>query len=205
MNINKLKAAEREFLAQYPDGFEDEALIKIAKRHNMSKHVAFAQEHLGPDSGSNVEKAIANIVLLISRSSMVSFFEKPKFKDLVARLDAHQKAFLVDSMLALIHGDQQSGFDGVVDILRQEKLARWSLTTIVPAYYAPNDAVFVKPTTAKGIIAGLEVEGLVYKPQPTWEFYQVYKALIDELKPQVDPRLSPSNAAFTGFLMMTVV
>jgi len=38
-------------------------------------------------------------------------------------------------MLALIHGDQQSGFDGVVDILRQEKLARWSLTTIVPAYY----------------------------------------------------------------------
>ncbi len=204
MNWAKLKAAERAFLGRYPNGFDDAALIGLTKRHNLAKHVAFAQEYLTPESGARVAKTLANIELLVSRSSMVSFFEKPKFKGLIARLDRHQQAFFVDSMLELLHGDQPAGFAGLVDVLQQEKLARWSLVTIVPTYFAPSKAVFVKPTTAKGILAALEIEHLVYKPQPTWAFYEGYRDLIEQLKAAVDSRLSPSNAAFTGFLMMAL-
>ena len=62
---------------------------------------------------------------------------------------------------------------------------------------------FVKPTTTKNVIRQFEVADLVYKPQPTWQFYADYRDLIAEMKELVDPSLSPNNAAFTGFLMMT--
>jgi len=203
MNLEKLKAAENAFLRQYPGGFADPAMQDIAKKHKMDKLVEFAQEHFMPDSYSHVEQTAANMVKLISRSSMVSMFEKPKFRDFVARLDQNQKAYMVDSLLEFIHGKQQTGFEGLVDLLRTEKLAKWSLLTIIPSYYAPTKEVFVKPTTAKGIIAHFDVASIVYKPAPTWAFYKGYRRLVVQSKKKVDKSLSPSNAAFTGFLMMT--
>ena len=151
-------------------------------------------------AGSHVEKTVADMVKTVSRSSMVSMFEKPKFRDFCGRLDQSQKGFLVDSLIELLHGDQQAGFEGMVDLLLTEKLAKWSLVTIIPAYYAPNKEVFVKPTTAKGVIAHFDIEGLVYKPRPTWEFYTGYRTLINQAKKKVDKKLSPSNARFFRIL-----
>jgi len=205
MNLEKLKQAEADFLALHPEGFADPSMQKVAKRHRMDKMTEFAQEHFSPDSHSNVEQTAANMVKAVSRSSMVSMFEKPKFRDFVARLDRVQKGYLVDSMLEFLHGDQKLGFESLADLLRTEKLAKWSLITIIPAYYAPKKEVFVKPTTAKGVINYFEIPDLVYKPAPTWEFYKGYRKLINQSKRQVDKRLSPSNAAFSGFLMMTVL
>ena len=204
MNLEKLKQAEASFFATYPEGFADPGMEKILKRHNMSKMTEYAQQSFSPDCYSHVEQTSANMVKAISRSSMVSMFEKPKFRDFVARLDANQKAYMVDSMIAFLHHDQQAGFEALVDLLRTEKLAKWSLLTIIPAYYAPTKEVFVKPTTAKGIIAEFEVPKLVYKPQPTWEFYTGYRTMINKYKKKVDKRLAPSNAAFSGFLMMSL-
>lgn len=203
MNLEKLKAAEASFLRQYPGGFSGPAMQEIAKKHKMDKHIEFAQEHFTQDCYSQVEQTAANMVKLVSRSSMVSMFEKPKFRDFVARLDQNQKAYMVDSLIEFLHGKQQLGFEGLVDLLRAEKLAKWSLLTIIPAYYSPSKEVFVKPTTAKGVIAHFDVDKLVYKPTPTWAFYKAYRSLINKSKTQVDKTLSPSNAAFTGFLMMT--
>jgi hypothetical protein len=45
---------------------------------------------------------------------------------------------------------------------------------------------------------------LEYKPLPTWAFYLGYRDLINTAKQQVDSSLSPSNAAFSGFLMMAM-
>ena len=131
-------------------------------------------------------------------------FEKPKFRDFARRLDRIQKDYLVDSLVQFLHGDQQSGFEGMVDLLKTEKIAKWSLLTIIPAYYAPTDEVFVKPTTAKGVIRHFEVPELTYKPAASWQFYTGYRALINESKQKVDQSLSPSNAAFSGFLMMSI-
>lgn len=177
---------------------------KIAKRHKMDQLVEFTQENFSPDCASHVEQTVVNMIKAVSRSSMVSMFEKPKFRDFVARLDRVQKDCLLDSLIEFLHGDQQTGLEGIVDLLRSEKLARWSLLTAIPAYCAPTKEVFVKPTTAKGVIAHFEVDGLVYKPQPTWTFYKGYRALINKYKKKVDKRLSPSNAAFSVFLMMSL-
>jgi hypothetical protein len=64
--------------------------------------------------------------------------------------------------------------------------------------------VFVKPTTAKKVIEHLELENLEYKPQPSWEFYSEFRRQVQLMKQQVDPNLAVNNAAFTGFLMMTL-
>ncbi|MEM7358644.1 MAG: hypothetical protein AAF431_06090 [Pseudomonadota bacterium] len=204
MNLEKLKLAEQRFLSLHPEGFADPSMAKVLKRHKMEQMVEFAQQSFSPDCYSHVEQKVANMVKTVSRSSMVSMFEKPKFRDFVQRLDASQKAYMVDSLVELLHGQQQLGFEALVDLFKTEKIAKWSLMTIIPAYHAPDQEVFVKPTTAKGVINYFEVPELVYKPAPTWEFYQGYRRLINSAKKKVDQRLSPSNAAFSGFLMMSL-
>lgn len=204
MNLEKLKQAEQRFLGLHPEGFADPSMQKVLKRHKMEQMVEFAQQNFSEDCYSHIEQTVANMVKAVSRSSMVSMFEKPKFRDFVARLDATQKAYMVDSLIELLHGNQQTGFEALVDLYRTEKIAKWSLLTIIPAYHSPDTEVFVKPTTAKGVINYFEVPKLVYKPAPTWEFYQGYRRLINTTKKKVDKKLSPSNAAFSGFLMVSM-
>ena len=89
-------------------------------------------------------------------------------------------------------------------MLSHHKLAKWAIISSVAFYYAPRREVFVKPTTAKGIISLLEIKHLTYQATPSWDFYKGYQTLICDLKKKVHPRLSPNNAAFTGFLMMSM-
>ena len=91
----------------------------------------------------------------------------------------------------------------MVTVLEPGRLAKWSLLTIIPNYYHPDQEVFVKPTTTKKVIQQLELEGLTYRPAPTWEFYETYRHQILALRDNVSPSLAPSNAAFCGFLMMS--
>jgi len=157
-NLDRLNQAEAEFLARYPNGFADEGMAQILKTHSKAKLNEFAQSQFSLDCGSHVEQTIANMVRCVSRSSMMSMFEKPKFRDFCARLDRSQKGFLVDSLIEFIHGDQQAGFEGMRELLITEKLARWPLMT----------------------------------------------ELINAAKSKVAISLSPSNAAFSGFLMMVL-
>ncbi len=103
-----------------------------------------------------------------------------------------------------LYGDEQQGFEIMLDLLKTRKIAKWTLMTIAPVYFNSGYEVFVKPTTAKGIIKMLELSDLTYHPTPTWEFYVRFREYINELKQKVDPGLSPNNAAFTGFLMMSM-
>ncbi|NJN52205.1 MAG: hypothetical protein HC809_10985, partial [Gammaproteobacteria bacterium] len=95
------------------------------------------------------------------------------------------------------------GFSDIVDLLGDAKLAKWSLLTICLYQYRPTKDVFVKPTTTKNVIRQFELEGLVYNARPSWAFYERYREEIARMKKAVSPKLSPNNAAFTGFLMMT--
>lgn len=198
-----LKKLEGDFLLQYPKGFNDPEMLVIAKKHKMEKMVELCQASFSQEACSNVHVAAENMIKVVSRSSMVSLFEKPKFRDFVRSLNEDEKSFLVGALSQLLHGDQQGGFEAMVDLLKTQKLAKWSLVTIIPAYYAPNDEVFVKPTTAKNVLKYFAISDPVYKPAPTWDFYQKYRQLINEGKTKVSKNLSPSNAAFSGFLMMT--
>ncbi|WP_101758666.1 hypothetical protein [Oceanicoccus sp. KOV_DT_Chl] len=200
----KLKKLEGDFLMRYPKGFLDPEIEAIGKKHRMGKMVELAHDSFSEQACSNVHVTAENMIKVVSRSSMVSLFEKPKFRDFVRSMDENEKAFLVQALSQMLHGKQQLGFEAMVDILKTQKLAKWSLITIIPAYYRPTKEVFVKPTTAKNILRHFDIADPVYKPTPSWDFYKKYRKLINDSKKAVDKSLSPSNAAFSGFLMMTV-
>ncbi len=203
MNLAKLRDAEALFMQKYPGGFEHEEMQRIGKKHNVPKLVEFAQNVLAKKNFAQQGQVLDNIVKTITRSSMVSMFEKPKFRDYVNGLNREDRAFLAQGFKRLLHGKQEQGFNDVIDVLVEGKLAKWSLISAIPMYYRPQRDVFVKPTTTKNVIRQFELDHLVYRPLPSWEFYRDYRAAIEEMKAAVDPSLSPSNAAFTGFLMMS--
>jgi hypothetical protein len=199
-----LKKLEDDFLMRYPKGFNDAEMLVMTKKHKMEAMIALAQANLKKRAFGDIHTTVDNMLKLVNRSSMVSLFEKPKFRDFVNCLSENDKAFLVKALYNLLHGKQQLGFEALVDILRTEKLAKWTLVTIIPAYYSPNEEVFIKPTFAKSILKHFGTIDPVYKPTPTWDFYQKYRDLINQAKRQVNPNLTPSNAAFSGFLAMSI-
>ena len=208
MNIKRLKQSEAEFLLRYPGGFDDEELKQVTKKHRVGKLAEQAQDLLGKAAFAKQATALDAIVKMVTRSSMVSLFEKPKFRDYVNGLSRADRSELARGFELLLHpprkNQQQKGFEQVLDVLAEGKLAKWSLMTICPFYLRPQDEVFVKPTTTKNAIAFFELEGLEYKPRPSWDFYARYRDTITEMKSHVDPSLSPNNAAFTGFLMVSM-
>ena len=203
MNLRKLREAEGLFLQKYPGGFDNEEMLKIGKKHNVAKLAEYASTALVKKNFDNQARVLDDIVKVVSRSSMVSMFEKPKFRDYVNGLGREDRTCLANGFKRLLHGKQEKGFEEVADVLGEGKLAKWSLMTICLLYYRPQKEVFVKPTTTKNVIAQFDLEGLVYHPRPTWAFYADYRDVIQTMKAKVSPSLSPNNAAFTGFLMMT--
>ncbi len=155
MNYQKLKIAEAHFLQSYPEGFADPALQDIGKRHNVDKMSVFAKEVFAKKQFDKPNTFLENLTKLVSRSSMVSMFEKPKFRDMVNDMNSDDREALVSSLRKMFHGNQKAGFNEVVEILAFRKMAKWSLMTIGLVYYRPQKEVFVKPTTAKNIIGKL--------------------------------------------------
>ncbi|XOV87764.1 MAG: hypothetical protein ACFHX7_22885 [Pseudomonadota bacterium] len=205
MNVNRVREAEALFLQQYPDGFADAELQTVRKRHNVDQLAAYAQEHLTPTLFEQPNAFAEVLVRIISRSSMVSRFEKPAFRQFIDSLNSSDRALLASAYQARLTGRRKrQGFEQIVDMLARHRIARWSIVSAVPFYFAPTREVFVKPTTAKGIVRYLGASELVYAPTPTFEFYEGYRRLITDVKRMVVPSLGPNNAAITGFLMMSL-
>jgi hypothetical protein len=204
MNLEKLKTAEAEFFALYPKGFDDEALLPIRKRHNTAKIGESVRELFAESRFAQADEVCENFAKIVSKSSLISLFEKPKVRTMVKQMSMEQKDMLSISLYELLHGNKEEGFEGLVEVLSLYKLAKWSIVTLIPYYYARDKAFFIKPTTTKNIIKSFEIEGLVYKPRPTYAFYGRYSLVLEEMKAEVDPSLGKDNAAFTGFLMMAM-
>ncbi len=205
MNKKRLKEAEKEFLKMYPGGFGHPEMQKLAKKHQPEKMAALAKESFAKEKFDDHDEIVKGMIQVVTRSSMVSVFEKPKFRDFAKALDSTGKKKMALALKELLHGKEAAGFESLVEILKKRKLAKWTLVTAFLSYYRPKKEIFVKPTTTKGIIGYFEVEGLEYNATPSYAFYKKYRTLINKMKKEVDPSLSPSNAAFCGFLMMTCV
>ena len=202
MNKTRLQQAERWFLSRYPGGFADPELIAIGKKHRLDKMQEFLAEHLSKKKFRDTDDILESWIKLVSRASLVSVFEKPKFRDLIRSLEPKEKNRLTAGLKAQLYGDEQKGFEQILTVLLSYKFAKWSIISLAPVYAQPQDQVFVKPTTAKGIIAQFELEGLHYRPQPSWEFYAEFRRQVLLMRDLVDPSLAPNTPAFTGFLMM---
>jgi hypothetical protein len=203
VNIQRLKQAEAMFLKQYPGGFENPEIAAIRrKRHNVDKMITFTQESFSRRNFKLPDQIVESMVKVVGRSSVISIFEKARFRDFATSLTGDDRKFLAHSLEEFLHGNTQAGFEAMLDLLRTQKLAKWSLLTIVPTYYHPQREVLVKPNTVKSIIAHFELTSLQYRPTPTWAFYNAYRSVIHEMKAKVDPCLSPTNAAFSWFLLL---
>jgi len=203
MNLDVLHKAEESFFIRYPGGFNNPDMLAIAKKHKMGQLEKFAKESFAKENFIQPLVIVEEAIKLVSRSSMVSVFEKPRFRDYINALSREEKADVAHALYELLHGKQEDGFNQLLEILKRQKLAKWTLMTVVPAYYKPQKEVFVKPTTAKLIIDKLSLD-LEYKPTPSWAFYKGYRKAINELKSETDKSLAPNNPAFCGFLMMSL-
>ncbi len=204
MNKRKLKEAEKLFLDSYPRGFQSREMQEISKKHKPEKMRLLAEQSFGEDNFNNVELIVDNMVKIISRSSMVSVFEKPKFRDYAKMISFDEKTVLVKGLYEFLYNNQETGFEMMSDILKMGKLAKWTIMTICPLYFKPQKEVFIKPTTTKGVLKYFEIENLVYNATPSFEFYIQYRNLINSMKDMLDSSLSPDNGAFSGFLMMSI-
>lgn len=204
MNVEKLKSAEKLFLSRYPEGFNDPEMQKHAKKHKVEQLTEFAHKHFSEDAFDNVEEVTEDMIRMVSKSSMVSLFEKPKFRDSVRSMTAEEKARLATGLKEVLHGDEEIGFDMLISVLEPYKLAKWTLVTVFACYYRPNSDLLFKPTTVKNVIKTIELEDLKYNSKPSYAFFKRYRAEINAMKGHVSTSLSPSNAAFSGFLMMAM-
>jgi len=204
MNLEKLKIAEAEFFDRYPGGFMNPEMQEISKKHKIDKMHQTASSFFEESEFGNAHMLIANTIKLVSRASLVSVFEKPRFKDYMNGLEEHEKYHFADGLYQLIHGDMAIGYDKMLQVLLPGQLAKWTIMTICSYYYSPTTEIFIKPTTAKGVINYFELDELTYKPRPSYEFYKAYRAEIIKMAKLVDSSLCPNYAAFSGFLMLTM-
>ncbi len=202
MKLEKLKIMEEHFFETYPKGFEDEYFVPMLKRHNVAKLSAFTQEVFSKEKFSYPEQIVENMTKVVSKSSMVSLFEKPRFRDAMLAMSLEKKDMLSIGLEEMLHGSFKKGFNIMLDILVEEKQAKWSLISVIPYYFSPKKHFFIKPTTTKNILKYFEVEEIVYKPRPSYEFYRDYTKMLKTFKKEVNKNLGDNNAKFTGFLMM---
>lgn len=199
----KLKDAEARFLAEYPEGFSDPLMLAMVKKHKVEKMNKLAQSSLALEQFENPARIVESMTRIVSQSSLVSIYEKPRFRDLVKALNSEEKERLALGLKEFLHGNQGFGFELMVDLLAEYKLAKWTLLTVCPIYFRPETEIFIKPTTTKWIIQYFELEGLQYSPRPTFEFYRSYRDQINRMKAETLVFLQGNNAAFTGFLYFT--
>lgn len=204
MNLERLKELEKEFLLQYPGGFETEDIKKAGKKHNLAKHVKYLKETCSEENMRKGLDVYNDVMKVVINSSMVSVFEKVRFRDFIKEIDEMEKLELMGSIYEMLHGDEKEGFTRLVSLLSFYKMAKWPIITVFLALSDLEYQVFVKPTTAKKIIKALELEDIQYSPKATYEFYSKFRYYINELKKHVNSKLQVVNPAFTGFLMMTI-
>lgn len=204
MNIEKLLEAEALFVEKFPGGFEHPTMLEIAKKHKPEKMQAFAIEKFEKQCFDKHQEIIENWIKLTTMSSMVSVFEKPKFRDFLRALPDDQKKFAAENLYSLLYDNEQFAFENLNDLLKLGKINKWTVLTVLRAYRRPDYDVFVKPTTAKGTINYFEIQGLKYSASPSFEFYSRYRDVINEMKSHTTRLNTDNNAAFSGFLMIAM-
>lgn len=205
MNLEKLKNAEAYFLELYPEGFQDRGLQPIIKRHNTAKIGELVQELFAKENFSQPELICENFAKIVSKSTLISLFEKPKVRDMIKSMRMERRDMVSIGLYEMLYGDKKEGFEILVDVLSSYGLAKWPIVTLVPYYFYRDKEFFIKPTTTKNILSFFEIEGLVYKPKPSYEFYVEYTTVLTTMKHNIGNKIShDDNAGFTGFLMMAM-
>lgn len=204
MNIENLKDLEAEFLDEYPKGFDDERLLKLMKKFNPDKLEKISKEAFDKKNFSQPDLICQNFINIISKSVVISFYDKLKLKDAFINMGMYEKDMFSIALYDILYKNKKEGFDSIVEILSKYNLAKWTLITIIPYYMNRKNDYFIKPTTSKNIINYLELDNLIYKPRPSYEFYVNYKKNLDKLKKVTQKSFTKDNICFTAFLRLGI-
>jgi len=130
VNVARLREAEAAFLARFPKGFGDPGMEKIRKSHNVDRLAEFTRENIAEATLSRPQQFVDTLLKIVSRSSMVSRFEKPPFRDYLNALDSNAKRQLAEAYRKRLFGrHKREGFEEIVDLFADQKLARRSLVS----------------------------------------------------------------------------
>ena len=88
--------------------------------------------------------------------------------------------------------------------MAEYNLAKWTIISVTPYCINRQSEYFVKPTTTKMIIKYFELKDCIYKPKPSFEFYQNYTKALNEMKVNLHKSLTYDNVAFTSFLKIAI-
>lgn len=124
MNIKKLLQAEEAIFERYPGGFSNLEMIAILKHHNLDRMVELAQKSFKKRNFMFPDSIVENMIKVITRSSLVSLFEKPRFRYFARSLPPFERQGPAQGLEELLHGNEQSGFEIILAILRTGKLAK---------------------------------------------------------------------------------
>ncbi len=149
MNVQKLRQLEKEFLYVYPKGFESETLEGVKKKHKLLKTSEFFKMACSKESIESGLDSIDDIIMAVTKSSMVSVFEKIKFKDMIQSICKEEKFEFLDALYENIYGVEEERFKALVSLLSKYNMAKWPIVTCFRAYLNIQYDVFMKPTTVK--------------------------------------------------------
>jgi len=116
-HFDKLKQAEEQFFRMYPGGFEHPDMLAIAKKHGMGRMTDLVRETFSADQFNDPKAVVRAMSKIVSRASLVSLFEKPKFRDYINTLAPQQELLLAESVKETLLGDHKKGFNMMLDIL----------------------------------------------------------------------------------------
>ena len=204
MNIKKLREAEEMFKTRYPGGFSNPEMLAVAKKHKIEKMHELAKESFAAGKFKDDDGIVEAIGSVVKKSSLVSVFEKVKFRDLLPVFNENEKERLSQGLREFLHGEQELGFALMTGLLEEYKMAKWPILTVCPYYFRPGVEVLIKPTTVKGTIEYFELKGVKYSPRPNFEFYRGYRDQINQMKRELGLSDDSDNGAFCGFLMMAL-
>lgn len=204
MNLEKLKQLESIFLLRYPLGFEDPELMAISKKHKVEELKEFVHHNFAKEKFDDPNAISVAFSKLISKSSLVSTFEKVKYKNAAQLFSREYIESLSSAIWELLYGEQRKGFNQLVLHLAEYDIAKWPILTVLGVYFNGDYEVLVKPTTVKSVLKYLEVTEFKYSTKPNFDFYSQYRSLINDLKAHTSKTLDVDNGAYCGFLMITI-
>jgi len=181
------------FLLRFPGGLDDEEFNELGKKHRSSDKILDTIKN-DVDLNSfileddyHINKNIETITKLVTKSSMISVFEKVTFKKYIADKKI-QATFLkaLYEMLTNLNENTMSEFVGVLNLKNAElnkRVATWPLVTFFLVYFNDNNEIFIKPSTIKKLGKLLEYD-IKYESIPNYMTYTNIKKMIMDYKKQ---------------------
>jgi hypothetical protein len=186
-----IAAAQRRFLAFYPDGFRDADYVELERRPKWEAHRRFATE-LGREKyasrlGAGDHDEVARQIVRIEASTNLLFsFEKIAIRDAI-RTPAGAKPF-AEGLFDFLYGPGPPAArferwrDTVADLPRaQTRVLTWPVLTTFPFLARPRVHLMLKPLVTQRAAAAYG-DDFRYRTNPHWTTYAGFLAFAKRLR-----------------------